>query len=96
MTKTQKITKLARAIKLYRGMTTPEGVEPKKWINPPQKHRIEDIKRWLTRLNAPDVDLCIKEIDGFKTFPTYFQWLRDLESGELVNIRAKASNETFM
>lgn len=83
MTRTKKLNKLGNAIKLYRGMTTPDGVEPKKWIKPPQKHRAEDIKRWLRSLGVVNVDDCINAIDGFKNFPDFFKWLKEVEDNKI-------------
>lgn len=79
MTRTAKITKLANAIREYRGITqTPHGAEHPIWKRGPKQVKQSDIARWLKRLNL-GVAESFKAIDGFKSFDEFRAWLKSIE-----------------
>lgn len=75
MTRSDRIRKLANAVKEYRGrFHTPTG----KWLQPPKPDAKERIVHWLTILNL-DVESNLKLIDGFKAKTEYEAWIATLE-----------------
>lgn len=79
MTRTAKITKLANAIREYRGITqTPHGAEHPIWRRAPNPKAIARIGHWITQLNL-DVTESVKAIDGFKSFDEFRAWLKGIE-----------------
>lgn len=80
MTRPERIQKLTNAIRRYRGITsTPVGAsaEDVKWKIPPKKSAVEDVTRWLQRLNLP-VKESLEKSDGFKCFPEFHGWIKGI------------------
>ena len=75
MTRNERILKLSRAIKAYRGVFHPVS---KKWLRPPQKDKRLNIVAWLQKLHRPDIDGDLVAIDGFKSFAEFHEWLGKL------------------
>ncbi len=81
MTRSERIRKLASAIKDYRGAYV-EGSNPPKWIRRPDltvKFRIEG---WLKRLGIrkqSDHLIAFRDIDAFKSHAEMNAWLESLE-----------------
>lgn len=74
MTRTEKITKLANAIRDYRGAFHADtGV----WIRGPQYMAASRVIRWLERLgvNAKDG---MEAINGFRTLDQFRAWMKQL------------------
>lgn len=78
MTRTQKIRKLASAIKDYRGAYNP-GTG--KWIRGPQPSALPRITAWLSRLDA-DIPSALAKIDGFETQDDCSLFLLELEEAK--------------
>lgn len=78
LTRTEKVTKLANAIREYRGMY---HAETKAWIHAPKKAAVERVKVWLERLH---LDQCksLSLIEGFKSFDQFNTWLRSIAQKE--------------
>ena len=78
MTRIQKISKLANAIRAYRGMFRPcRSGSKKSWIRNPQPSVRKRIVLWLERLHL-DVAESLLKIDGFESFDEMRSWLNSL------------------
>ena len=77
MTRTERINKLANAIKAYRGSYNPET---KKWIRPPQPDKRANVIKWLHSLaHHPNVITAeLNIIDGFKNHDEFRNWIKKL------------------
>jgi len=75
MTRSQKISKLANAVRAYRGLYRADS---KQWIQRPQSSAGERVKTWLERLHL-DVTENLKKIDAFGSLPEFRNWLNSLE-----------------
>lgn len=74
MSTTEKIGKLARAIRRYRGAYHPGSG---KWLRAPDRGAGADVLNWLGKLGVSAN--AIDEIDGFQTHNEFYAWLRKLE-----------------
>jgi hypothetical protein len=74
LSKTDKILKLANAIREYRGIF---DLRTQSWKKPPNKGAMKRIRRWLDSLGIATVENT-KAIDGFKTFDEMNAWLKEV------------------
>jgi hypothetical protein len=74
MTRAEKIGKLARAVKDWRGAT---DAKTGKWRRPPQPKAVERVLVWITRLNL-NPDRTLPFLAGLKSYSEFDQFLRDL------------------
>lgn len=77
MTRTERIHKLANAIREYRGRTsTPAGTPPDevRWVTPPKPMLRQRVVDCLKRLNL-DVTASMEAIDAFPTFKEFEAFL---------------------
>lgn len=78
MTRTEKVKKLANAIREYRGASsTPADADNVLWKYPPKPSAVTRVKAWLERLKL-DIADSMKRIDGFKSFGEFEAWLRTI------------------
>lgn len=80
MTRSEKVRKLANAIRDYRGITSTPVNTPAdevKWKKAPHQNDLPRVFKWLTSLGL-DATSAVKEIDGFKTFAEFRQWIAAL------------------
>jgi hypothetical protein len=78
MSKTDKIRKLANAIRRYRGVTsTPADAVKPKWRHAPCRSAEIDCKRWLEEL-CLDVPKSMTVIESFNNFEEFNTWLKRL------------------
>lgn len=75
MTRTEKINKLASAIKDYRGK---HNSETNKWMIPPKPSALPRVRKWIERLGL-DVEASIEKVRSFNTYHEFYAWLRGLE-----------------
>ena len=84
MTRSERIHKLANAIKCYRGSYHPQT---KKWISAPQPHKRADIIKWLeslrqfkhiTGIDQDQIQKDLASIDGFQNFDEFRNWISKL------------------
>lgn len=75
MTRSQKISKLANAVRAYRGMY---HWNSKLWIHPPQMTARNRVVKWCERLGL-DVSESLNKIDAFKDLPEFWDWLNCVE-----------------
>lgn len=74
MSRNEKINKLGRAIREYRGIYNPKtGV----WKYPPKPKAAARVVRWLEELTA-DVPKAMADVDGFKTIEEFNLWIGSL------------------
>ncbi len=78
MTRSQKISKLANAIRAYRGMFNPQSDGSKQWVRHPQQSARDRIAVWLERLKL-NVQEGLAAIDGFASFEEMRTWLNKIE-----------------
>lgn len=78
MTRTQKIHKLANAIRAYRGVIC---TSTKKWKEAPDKGKLKSVQQYAGELSL-NVEYATKLVDGFKTFDEFNAWLRELSNYE--------------
>ena len=78
MTRSQKISKLANAIRAYRGMFHPLTGGKKQWVRHPQQSARDRITVWLERLKL-NVQEGLVAIDGFASFEEMRTWLNKIE-----------------
>lgn len=85
MTMAERIQKLGRAIKRYRGSTRGSG-ENVVWVRGPQVARRGDIVRHLLALgrSKEQINADGRAIDGFKSVPEMAAWLDDLAVGHQI------------
>ncbi len=74
MTRSQKISKLANAIRSYRGLY---HANTKEWIHYPQQKSANRVRIWLERLQI-DFEEAFRKIDGFKNLDEFRAWLNSL------------------
>lgn len=74
MTRTEKIRKLANAVKDYRGSYSERDGH---WIRPPQINAIARVRTWLKRLRLPDQE-SIEKINRFRSLAEFHEWLKEL------------------
>jgi len=75
MTRTDKILKLANAIRQYRGVYI---TETKKWKRPPVKSALKRVVRWMTELGLDPVKE-MTAVDGFGTFDNMDKWIKGIK-----------------
>lgn len=78
MTRSEKITKLANAIREYRGSYVPNS-EPRKWIRHPKPGAKERVLQWLERLGVKDKIAAMQSVDGFVNIDDMLAYLTELE-----------------
>lgn len=76
MTRNDKISKLARAVKDYRGKKP--LVESPGYTRQPKKKALKRVVRWMRELELPE-DKTLKKIEGFQTYEQFHAWLRELK-----------------
>lgn len=74
MTKAEKIGKLARAVKDWRGAT---DAKTGKWRRPPQPKAVERVLVWITRLGM-NPERTLPFLAGLKSYDDFNAFLRDL------------------
>lgn len=79
MSRTEKLSKLANAVRDYRGATNNA-----QWQRPPKHAEIERVKRWLRRLDL-DVDACLTRINNFTTCDEFDRWMKSLSEIQLTS-----------
>jgi hypothetical protein len=82
MTRSQRIQKLANAIKAYRGLSlTPVGAVEVKCKYKPQINRRADIVRHLLELGRTheEIEVDAQTIDSFQHVDQFTKWIRSLE-----------------
>jgi hypothetical protein len=82
MNKNEKLRKLGNAVREYRGVTrTPvrEGVKTD-WVIPPKPEKAKRIRELLAllRFDGEEQDNAMKQIDAFKTFDEFNDWIRKI------------------
>lgn len=78
MTRTEKIRKLANAIREYRGITkTPAGAIQVQWWIAPHPAAASRVQKWLSHLGL-DITLSMKLINEFKVTTELEAWLNTL------------------
>lgn len=78
MSRNQKITKLANAIRRYRGVSQPlEPGKPVQWITSPKIADRADVVRWLIELGLP-VTASLETINGFTLVDQFDNWIRNV------------------
>ena len=77
MSRQEKITKLCRAIRAYRGVreVTP-GKDPR-WVKSPQPDKKLVIVKWLAELGLSVSEL--EYINSFKTIDEFDQWVKTIQ-----------------
>jgi hypothetical protein len=73
MTRTERIRKLANAVKEYRGVF---HANSRKWIRAPKPSKRTDIIRWLRALGVTDLQPHLASVDGFKSYAEFESWIR--------------------
>ncbi|MDA3873983.1 MAG: hypothetical protein PF795_08475 [Kiritimatiellae bacterium] len=76
LNRAQKVKKLANAIKDYRGKKHPVS---NVWVVRPKPAARRRVEHWLGELGLDTVE-GMRDIDGFKTFPEFHEWLRGLRA----------------
>jgi len=81
MTRSERIKKLANAIKAYRGTTVPAPGGKTKWLRAPQLARRSDITRHLLALGCSqdEVELDAMMIDSFNQVSQFEAWIKSLD-----------------
>lgn len=82
MTRSEKIHKLANAIRDYRGGTSSQpGAVKVVWKHAPQPHKLKRIRELLGLLqyDLEEQDFFVKQIDGFKTYAEFDVWIGKLK-----------------
>ena len=74
MNKAEKIGKLARAIKEYRGTYDPINM---RWTRQPKGRAIYRVVLWLEKLGL-DTDASIPLINNFKSYEEMGSWLKSI------------------
>ena len=74
MNREEKLGKLGRAIREYRGVII---LETGKWFHPPKPKAVHRVERWLKELGL-DVGNCMAKIDTFQTMNDFRAWIREL------------------
>lgn len=75
MTRLLKIQKLTRAVKDYRGISSPLVAGQKvEWRHAPKKAEVARVKSWLVRLGVP-VEETVEKIDKMKTWDEFYKWV---------------------
>lgn len=74
MSRNEKIGKLARAVRHYRGNY---DLQTGKWNQAPQPLKVVLVKRWLRELKM-DEHHAILKIDSFQTVQEFDRWLKTL------------------
>ena len=87
MTRSQKLRKLALAVKAYKGAYNAVVVGDQaavRWIRSPQHDKRMAIVRWLTALGRThdQIDRDARAIDGLKNHEQFFAWLAKVEKGQ--------------
>lgn len=82
MTRSEKIKKLANAIRVYRGATSSQpGAIKVVWAYTPQPHKLKRIRELLGLLqyDLEEQDYFIKQIDGFQRLADFDAWIKTLK-----------------
>lgn len=74
MTRSEKIQKLANAVKDYLGSY---GADTGIWIRAPKPKEIERVKRWLDRLAIPETE-ALAVIHEFHNVVEFHAWIKTL------------------
>lgn len=75
MTRSAKISKLANAIRRYRGAYLANS---KQWVRGPQRDQLYNVLAWAERLQL-DLGEVVARIDSFKNYDEFNAWLGGLE-----------------
>jgi len=81
MSKSEKIRKLANAIKEFRGVTSsPVGAIKPDWIRTPKPHKLTRICELLRSLgfDQEKEKKAVQKIIGFKSYDEYNSWIKKL------------------
>lgn len=84
LTRNERITKLGRAIRRYRGEYRPsEQVtgKPVKWLTPPDPSAYDDIFKWMTSLGytLQDITAAMVKIDAFKNHEEFGEFMKGIK-----------------
>lgn len=79
MTRNEKISKLANAVRDLRGLYRPASGTCVKavWVYTPKLGEIGRVKLWLARLKLP-VEETLHQIRSFKSYQEFNEWVRTL------------------
>jgi len=81
MSKSEKLRKLANAVRRYRGLLGSPGHDGVvRWKQPPIPSAKDDVRRWLGRLGL-DVEAHLRRVDEFPSLQQFAEWLEELENG---------------
>lgn len=74
MTRDEKIGKLSRAVREWRGVSS---IETGKWVQFPKRSAAKRVARWLEELGI-DTDEGLQTILAFTTYTDFRAWIRGL------------------
>lgn len=72
MSRNEKLSKLARAVREWRGLSNPRTG---KWIKTPNAAAVPRVGRWLAELGLDTVET-FELLSGFKALSEFDAWLR--------------------